>query len=95
MPFPFLGEGKWRLGGCYIERATPAHQESLCRFPLGAPEHSHTHNVVNKNSAARNTSQPPSVCESFWKEKPNQENDGGRDNNIGLPAVSYQILEKN
>lgn len=39
MLFSFLGKGKWRLDGCYIERVTSGNQESLWMFPLGAPEY--------------------------------------------------------
>lgn len=35
----FLGKRKWRLDGCYIERATSGNQESLWRLPLGTPEY--------------------------------------------------------
>ena len=49
---------------------------------------------INKNSAVRNIFHQPSVCESFWKEKLNQENEDNSDLIIQLSAVCYQSLEK-
>lgn len=42
MLFSFLGKQTWWLNGCTIERETCVNQDSLWRFPLGAPEYYHT-----------------------------------------------------